>query len=1040
MKKIFALTIICALMLGILAACNNENPTEPPTEPPTEAPTTAPMEQPTEQPTEEPTEQPTEEPSDAPTENPTDDPTEPPTEDPTEDPTDDPTETPTEDPTEQPTEKPTEDPTDEPTENQTTAPTEAPTDTPTEKPTEAPTEAPTEQPTEAPTEQPTETPIDLPDHYVDLSVRENIPLNLIRGHNMQPAVADNSASLIFADSGNGLADDPYIIMNMPSSEINCLQYPYFAMIVKTNNPSVKGELRFRTNLTGNNYPCQPISHQLTDDWQLIVCKLTDLNTVMHAPNNLPYIGNYTEVRLDLYDASSGGSGLVSVDTQYYIKAYAFFRTAEEAAEFIKLGAGGNLPNEETPNVNYENFWLGKEFQAPANSKRMNWLAYGFRGSTTPVDRFLSEGYGGIVSNVNFNQNYLKDPNEFSILKKVYDYAAGKDMTLWIYDEYQWPSGKAYGLVLDHQPGREWESTGIQHIVLTGQGGTASYTLGETNGLRVDIGIMQAVLTDDNGSRNLNISNNSVSAAASGSWRLDIYLLRYTYDGTENRYDFTTLRYVDLLNPDAVQCFIDVTHEQYKKYLGESFENITAFFTDEPQLGNRGMADYVVWTAGFAERFYETYGYEINIPSLFSGSTTYDRAVRLNYYRLVATMFKESYIDQITEWCEANGVASSGHLLFEEDMNDHIETYGGNFMQVVGGMSIPGADVLWVDPHNLLRQNFIGNYMGLRYVSSAAKNSGKNDVMIEFNPNAVSALDGYADKLGVSIGGLSITRLLGTNIYNVINPSRDYTNSELNQLNTYIGRLNTILDETVECGELGIFYPIATVQAYHDADSNHSSEFGSGTDAIQLNTNYEKICLYLLQNQLLFTILDDESICGAQITADGKMNIGLGSYSTIVLPFTEYISVEALTKLVEFQNAGGTVIFYKSSITHGLELDEEDEIAEIMSRITKNTANSQVALLRKIRERVSTSITVTMKSGNPTSLLMGDFKNETHDVSFLVNTAGSDMTLDWRYTDGYTGSVNIYYPGSGKIETINLSGEDVTLVIPAFEGVLIVREP
>ena len=691
-------------------------------------------------------------------------------------------------------------------------------------------------------------------------------------------------------------------------------------------------------------------------------------------------------------------------------------------------------------MNYENFWLGKEFKAPVNSKRMNWLSYGFRGSTAPVDRYLAEGYGGIVSNIMFNQNYLKDPKEFAILKDVYDYAAQKNMTLWIYDEYQWPSGKAYGLVIDHQQGREWEATGIQHIVLTGEGGGVLYKLGETNGLDVDIGIMQAVLTDDNGSANLKInSDGSISATASGSWMLDIYLLRYTYDGEEDRADFDTLRDVDLLNPDAVKYFIEITHEQYKEHFGESFKNITAFFTDEPQLGNRDMENYVVWTGGLAERFYETYGYEINIPSLFSGSTDYDRIVRLNYYQLVSAMFKESYIDQITQWCEDNGVASSGHLLFEEDMNDHIETYGGNFMQIVGGMTIPGADTLWVDPYNLLRQNNIGNYMGIRYVSSAAKNAGKTDVMIEYNPNAVGVLDAMDDVLGVSIGGLSVTRLLGTNIYNAINPSRDYTVAELNKLNTYIGRLNTVLDETVESGKLGVFYPIATAQAYHDADRNHSSSHGEDTAAVRLNTDYEEVCLYLLQRQHLFTVIDDESICKARINSDGDLVIGLGSYSAIVLPCTEYISVEALQKLAEFEDAGGTVIFFKTTPAHGLELDQEDEISSIMSGFESGAIQSWAAMMKKINASVTTSLTTSVETGSSTDFLMGDYTSDHHDVSFLVNTSETEMTVKWSYTDGYNGKATIYYPGSGNIADVDLSVGEVTVVIPAYEGVLITRE-
>ena len=876
-----------------------------------------------------------------------------------------------------------------------------------------------------------------PDYLVDLVDPDNVGSCFVGGHNVSAEAVDGSAKLIFQDNAGGNCDDPYITLRLPSSDIDCEQYPYLAMLVKTNKNNIRGELRFRTTTTGNDFPCQGIRYKASEDWQLVVCNLTNLSTMYYAPTNKAYTGTYTEIRLDMFD---NNLGKIPANTQYYIKAIAFYKTAEDAATFINFQSDYVAEEEETFNVNYADFWLGEDFENPDYSKRMNWLSYGFTGSTAPVDQYLKEGYGGIVSNVNFNQKYLKDPNEFAILKTVYDYAASKGMTLWIYDEYQWPSGKAYGLVLDAQKGREWESTGIEHIVLTGMGGTASYTLGDTHGTDLEIGIMQAVLTDRNGAVNLNVSDNgTVSSSALGDWTLDVYVLRYTYDGEEDRTDFDTLRDVDLLNPDAVKSFIDITYQQYYDRLGDSFKNITAFFTDEPQLGNRGMIGYVVWTKGFAERFYETYGYHINIPSLFSGSTEYDRMVRMNYYQLVATMFKESYVDQITEWCEVHDVASSGHFLFEENMNDHIETYGGNFMQIVGGMTIPGVDALWVDPDHLLSQNNIGDFMGLRYGSSAAKNAGKKDVMIEYNPNAAGVLDYTDDILGTSIGGLSITRLLGTNIYNVINPTRDYSNIEINKLNTYIGRLNTILDETVECGELAVFYPIATIQAYHDADRDHSSSSGKDTTTVEMNSNYETLCLTLLQNQYLFTVLDDESIRAAKINDEGRLVVGSGCYSTVILPYTEYISVEALEKLAAFEDAGGSVFFYNAVPTHALTPDLEDEIAGIMEGFENEAIYSANALMKKVRSCVSTNLTVRASGDNASALMMGDFESEDRDVTFLVNSSDSKLTVKWNYTDGYEGTATVYYPGSGNIVTVDMSEGVCTVTIPAYQGVLIVRE-
>ena len=86
-------------------------------------------------------------------------------------------------------------------------------------------------------------------------------------------------------------------------------------------------------------------------------------------------------------------------------------------------------------------------------------------------------------------------------------------------------------------------------------------------------------------------------------------------------------------------FITLTHERYRDRMGDAFRNVDAFFTDEPQLGNRGMRKYVVRTPGLEDKFRTEYGYELNLPSLFSGNTDADRLCRMQYYRLVAASGK-----------------------------------------------------------------------------------------------------------------------------------------------------------------------------------------------------------------------------------------------------------------------------------------------------------------------------------------------------------------------------------------------------------------
>lgn len=874
-----------------------------------------------------------------------------------------------------------------------------------------------------------------PDYLVDFSDPDTVDGAFNLPGRVTMVANNGAANVIFTDSANGICDDPYVYFNLPSKQIDCAEYPYFAMLVKTNKSDIRGEVRFKTTDTGEQFPCQAINYVQSGGWQLIVCKLTDVNTVYFDQVRSEYTGCYTTLRLDMFDNFSGD---ISASTSYAIKAWGFYKTAEDAATFINFKSTYKPPEEETFIVDYSDFWLGEEFENPDSSKRMYWLSYGFDGNTAIVDRYLSEGYGGICSNVVMNKNYLKDPNEFAVLKKVYDYAAEKGMTLWIYDEYQYPSGKAYGLVLDNQEGREWESTGVKHLSFTGTGGTASYTVGATYGADVEIGVMRAILTDANGSRDVSVSSDGkVAALATGSWTLDIYLLRYTYEGGENRDDFRTLRDVDLLNPEAVQYFIQVTHQQYYDRLGESFKNIEAFFTDEPNLGNVESIAYIPWTQGLAEKFYEKFGYELEIPCLFNGFTEHDKMVRLNYYQLISELFKASYIDQISEWCESHGTASSGHLLLEENFNHHIEVYGGNLLQTLGGMTIPGSDALWVDPDNLLSLNCFGSFMGLNYTYSAAKNAGKYDVLVEYNPAVFDSFNDLDDKFGASIGGLSIMRLLGSNKYVIINPQYSYTNAQLNKLNTYIGRLNTILDETVECGELAVFYPIATAQSLYYADKDQDVN----SYVADLNYKYQVLCKELNENQYRHTIIDDESICSSVITKDGKMKIGLGSYSVIVIPYTEYMSVEALEKLEQFIAAGGHVAFVDSDIQHGLLPGQEEEVKAIIDRISDKvvSASKTSVLLKKMGNMITRNLNTKVTIGTASRFMMADFESEDHDVSFLVNASDSPMTVKWNYSDGYEGSASVYYPGNGNIVKVDMSEGAATLVIPAYEGVLIVRE-
>ena len=872
-----------------------------------------------------------------------------------------------------------------------------------------------------------------PAFFVDFNDREKVAncfdaLGCIGAHN----AGQQAMQIMFQDNHNGYCFDPYMNLALPTGAVDIGKYHYMALLVKTNDTTRGGQMRLRSSTTADQYPFFNFKYQDTDDWQVVVIDLTDLATVGAYPPSMQIGGTLTNLRLDMFD------NYCDPDVQYFLKAYGLYENRDDAQTFIHFESEvSNKPV--LPDIDFGSFWRGENFATPSNAHRMNWVAYGFNNTfQVQVDALLAQGYGGIVSNVNFNQQYLKDENEFTLLRDTYLYGKENDMTLWIYDEYQWPSGSAYGQVLDTDA--SWRATGIEHLQIALD--KAQYTYTPRAGIDLEIKLVTVrsagkTWTPEADGASLTFD---LTSEIKGECLLDIYVLRYTDDHEQDRTDFSTLHHVDLLRPEAVARFIELTHKHYKDSFDTDFSMVEAFFTDEPSVGNRGMENYIVWTEGLEVKFKEKYGYDLQIPMLFEGRGEDAQRMRIHYYSLVADLFKTSYIDQISAWCEANGVASSGHLLFEENMNDHVETYGGDFMQIIGGMTIPGADTLWIHPNQLLSECYIGNHMGLRFVASAARNAGKSDVMLEYNPSAVSTEDFALDKLGASIGGATLTRLFGSTIYNVINPQYDYSYEEINQLNTYVGRLNTILDGMNEAGDLAIFYPIATIQALHNADDVHSSERGDGTEAVMLNRNYTQLCLDLLQRQVLYTVIDDQSICASTITADGRMVIGNGSYRTLVLAFGEYISAQAAQKLAVFKEAGGTVVFVSTSYEDYKAIDANDN--ELVSATMAQLANCDQFKANVAAARISKMITRTMKltdlSGvTSKSVLFGEFFDAEHDVTYVANSTSTDGTATLEFVDGYNGAYTVYYPHSGMIESGN--GNSLQIDLPAYCAVLIMRE-
>lgn len=217
------------------------------------------------------------------------------------------------------------------------------------------------------------------------------------------------------------------------------------------------------------------------------------------------------------------------------------------------------------------------------------------------------------------------------------------MKVWLYDEYNWPSGSCKGMVADC----EHEDCFPNLIVFDKNGDSYSSRI-----LRKSLG-------------------------------------------------------ADLLNPEAVERFISLTHEKYwtefKEYFGRV---IPAIFTDEPSFSyttsstkgileaNFNDFDHNHFALAWYEGLEEDYAFESGGRCFRKDVIDYLHGKELTelwtaYYKAIGNRFRSTYFETLSKWCEDHGIALTGHLMYEK-LYKSVRC-NGNPLKALRLFGIPGFD-------------------------------------------------------------------------------------------------------------------------------------------------------------------------------------------------------------------------------------------------------------------------------------------------------------------------------------------------------------
>lgn len=413
----------------------------------------------------------------------------------------------------------------------------------------------------------------------------------------------------------------------------------------------------------------------------------------------------------------------------------------------------------------------------------------------------------------------------------------------------------------------------------------------------------------------------------------------------NIYEHYSTSTADILNPEVVDKFLAMTHEEYRKRDNYSLKG---FFTDEPQYYRWGHP----YTKVLPKYFKDTYNEDIldGLGLMFVEKDGY-RAFRYKYWKSMQSLMLEAFGKKVYDWCEKYGYKMTGHYIEENCLCGQMECCAG-IMPFYEYQHIPGIDYLGSN---------IDNEIGSKQIGSVCAQLGKDQILTEtygccgwdVTPLELKKVAECQYIAGVN---LMCQHLLPYSEYGQrkrdypahyshINPWVRKNFREFNDYFSYLGKLIATSDEQVN---VGVLHPIRS--AYFDYKHYPWHNWHGLGDILEkpFFNLVDKLCALGIQHHFI-----DETILARHGKVEGSsLVVGKCKYDYLILPtmFTMDKTTEAF--LSEYVSNGGKVLISDNKPTY-LE-GEEFEYKYLKNNTTYEEicANSPFKMSKNDNVRVS----------------------------------------------------------------------------------------
>lgn len=546
--------------------------------------------------------------------------------------------------------------------------------------------------------------------------------------------------------------------------------------------------------------------------------------------------------------------------------------------------------------------MNKEFKNPSNRFRAKpfWAWNGELAEDEikrQVDIMEEMGFGGFFmhSRVGLSTEYLGD-KWFELTGKCADYAAGKGLESWLYDEDRWPSGSAGGMA----------------------------TVRPQNRMKFIRAHEGEPVWDDK----------LIAAFSCRKEGLAVYDCRRIFSSQEMCGDtlwfdvaefpcspgFNGTAYLDTMKKSAVEDFISLTHEQYRlKCGGRLGREIKGIFTDEPHRGEvmvdmllseEDISAWSPYTDSLFADFQRRWGYDLRgkLPQLFfreKGECV--SQVKWHYCETIQGLFLENFMKPVARWCRENGMLFTGHMLHENTLASQA-VMNGSLMRSYELMDYPGVDVLGqqTDNYNIVKQ-----------LSSAARQTGKEWLLSELYGISGWQAD-FEDFRRIG----NWQALLGINLrcphlswYTMAGQrKRDYPASiffqsgwykEYRYIEDYFARIAVFTHNTKSvCGVL-VINPVESMWCrIHKGWAKWLEAVSE--DALVLEKQFKELYNRLLADNVEYDYGDEEMLARLGSVKEGVLCLGEAAYTSVIVSGMTTMRSSTYNMLQEFERQGGKV--------------------------------------------------------------------------------------------------------------------------------------